>query len=157
MYQYTIYTRGGGRHNKFAQGTEYSGAGPASKNLTVQSAMFPHRNIHKFTWTSPDGKTHNHIDRILIGSRWHSIVLDVRSFRGAECDASKEVDLEVNTEKTKYMLLSRHQNAGQNDDIKIAKRSFENVAQFKYYGTTVTNQNLIREEIKRRLSSGNAC
>jgi ABC-type siderophore export system fused ATPase/permease subunit len=34
-------------------------------------------------------------------------------------DASKEVGLEVNTEKTKYMLLSRHQNAGQNHDIKI--------------------------------------
>jgi hypothetical protein len=43
-------------------------------------------------------------------------------------DASKEVDLEVNTEKTKYMLLSRHQNAGQNHDIKIAKRCSENVA-----------------------------
>jgi hypothetical protein len=37
-------------------------------------------------------------------------------------DASKEVGLEVNTEKTKYMLLSRHQNAGQSYDIKIANR-----------------------------------
>jgi hypothetical protein len=46
-------------------------------------------------------------------------------------DASKEVGLEVNTEKTKYMLLSRHQNAGQNHDIKIGNRCFENVAQFK--------------------------
>jgi hypothetical protein len=55
------------------------------------------------------------------------------------------------------MLLSRHQNAGQNQDIKIAHRLFENVSQFKYLGTTVTNQNLIHEEIKRRLSSGNAC
>jgi hypothetical protein len=55
------------------------------------------------------------------------------------------------------MLLSRHQNAGQNRDIKIANRSFENVSQFKYLGMTVTNQNLIHEEIKRRLNSGNAC
>jgi hypothetical protein len=55
------------------------------------------------------------------------------------------------------MLLSRHQNIGQNRDIKIANRSFENVSQFKYLGTTVTNQNLIQEEIKRRLNSGNAC
>jgi hypothetical protein len=55
------------------------------------------------------------------------------------------------------MLLSRHQNVGQNWDIKIANRSFENVSQLRYLGTTVTNQNLIQEEIKRRLNSGNAC
>jgi hypothetical protein len=49
--------------------------------------------------------------------------------------------------------------AGQNHDIKIANRYsyFENVAQFRYLGTTVTNQNLIHEEIKRRLNPGNAC
>jgi hypothetical protein len=72
-------------------------------------------------------------------------------------DANKEAGLERNIEKTKYMLLSCHQNAGQNRDIKIANRSFENVLQFKYLGTTVTNHNLIQEEIKRRLSEGNAC
>jgi hypothetical protein len=55
------------------------------------------------------------------------------------------------------MLGSRDQNAGQNLDIKIGNRSFENVSQFKYLGTTVTDQNLIQEEIKRRLNSGNAC
>jgi hypothetical protein len=55
-------------------------------------------------------------------------------------DASKDVDLEVNAEKTKYMLLSRPQNAGQNHNIKISDRSFENVAEFKYFGTTVTSK-----------------
>jgi hypothetical protein len=72
-------------------------------------------------------------------------------------DASKEVGVEVNVEKTKYMLVSRHQNAGQNREIKIGNRSFEKVSQFKYLGTTETHQNLIQEEIKRRLNSGNAC
>jgi hypothetical protein len=67
-------------------------------------------------------------------------------------DASKKVGLEINIEKTKYML-SHHQNVGQNQDIKIANRSFENVSWFKYLGTTVTNQNLILGEIKSRLTS----
>jgi hypothetical protein len=51
----------------------------------------------------------------------------------------------------------RHQNAGQNHDRKIGNRCFENVAQFRYLGTTITNQNLIQEEIKRRLNCGNVC
>jgi hypothetical protein len=72
-------------------------------------------------------------------------------------DASKEVGLEVYTEKTKYMLLPCHQNSGQNHDIKTANEPFENVAKFKYLGMTVTYQNLIQEEIKRRLNLGNAC
>jgi uncharacterized protein YabE (DUF348 family) len=62
-------------------------------------------------------------------------------------DTSKEIGLEINVEKTKYMLLSRHQIVGQNRDIKIANRSFENMLQFKYLGATVTNQNLIQVEI----------
>jgi hypothetical protein len=64
-----------------------------------------------------------------------------------------EAGLEVNTEKTKYMLMSCHQNAGKNHEIKIANRSFANATQFKHLGTTVTDQNLILEEIKRRLNS----
>jgi hypothetical protein len=47
-------------------------------------------------------------------------------------DASKEVGLEVNTEKIKCMLLSHHQNSGQKHDIKIGNRCFENVAEFRY-------------------------
>ena len=43
-----------------------------SKNLVVKSTMFPHRNIHKYTWTSLDGKTHNQTDHTLIDRRWHS-------------------------------------------------------------------------------------
>jgi hypothetical protein len=50
-----------------------------SKNLIVKSMMFSHRNIHKFTWTTPDGKVHNQIDHILIGRRRHSNILVVHS------------------------------------------------------------------------------
>jgi len=47
--------------------------------------MFPHQNIHKYYWSSPDGKSHNEIDH-MIDRRWHSSILDVRSFRGSDCD-----------------------------------------------------------------------
>ena len=57
-----------------------------SKNLVVKSTMFPHRNIHKYTWTSPDGNTHNQIDHVLIDRRRQSSILHVQSFRGADCD-----------------------------------------------------------------------
>jgi hypothetical protein len=71
--------------------------------------------------------------------------------------ASKEIGLEVNAEKTKYMVMSRNQNAGQNHNIKLDNKAFERVEQFKYLGTTLTNRNSIQEEIKSRLKSGNAC
>jgi glycerol-3-phosphate O-acyltransferase len=63
----------------------------------------------------------------------------------------------VNPEKTKYMLVSRCQKAGQRQSIKIGNRSFESVAKFKYLGRTLTDQNCIHEEIKSRLNSGNDC
>jgi hypothetical protein len=57
-----------------------------SKNLVVKSMMFPHRKIHKYTWTSPEGNTHNQTNHVLIDRRRHSSILDIRSFRGADCD-----------------------------------------------------------------------
>ncbi|PNF32661.1 hypothetical protein B7P43_G13126, partial [Cryptotermes secundus] len=69
-------------------------------------------------------------------------------------DASKEVGLEVNTEKTKYMLLSRHQNAGQNHDIKIGNRSFENAAQFymcEMWSVVLREEHRLRVFVKRVL------
>jgi sorting nexin-29 len=72
-------------------------------------------------------------------------------------EASRDIGLEINAEKTKYMIMSRYPNSGQNKNIRIANESFENVTKFKYLGTTLTNQNDIRDEIKSRLNSGNAC
>jgi hypothetical protein len=72
-------------------------------------------------------------------------------------DASKEIGLEVNSEKTKCMFMSRHQTAGQSNYIWVANKSIEKVAKFKYLGSTLTDQNCIHEEIRSRLNSGNAC
>jgi hypothetical protein len=68
-----------------------------------------------------------------------------------------EIGLEVNSEKTKYMLMSRHQTAGQSNYIMVANKSFERVAKFKYLGATLTDQNYIHDEIRSRLNSRNAC
>jgi hypothetical protein len=72
-------------------------------------------------------------------------------------EASRVIGLEINAEKTKYMIMSCHLNSGQNQNISIANESFENVAKFKYLGMMLTNQNDIHDEIKSRLNSGNAC
>jgi hypothetical protein len=71
--------------------------------------------------------------------------------------ASKGIGLEVNADKTKYMVMSRDQNAGRSHSLKSANSSFKSVDEFKYLGTTLTIQNSIQEEIKRRMKSGNAC
>jgi sorting nexin-29 len=80
----------------------------------------------------------------------------IRKNTEALLDASKEVGLEVNPEKTKYMLMSRSQNIRQKHSIKIANRSSEDVAKFKYLRTTVTDQNCMHKVINSRLNSGNA-
>jgi hypothetical protein len=71
--------------------------------------------------------------------------------------ASKDIGLEVNADKTKYLVMSRDQNAGRNNSIKIDNSSFERVEEFKYLGTTLTYQNYIQGKIKSRLKPGNAC
>jgi hypothetical protein len=69
-------------------------------------------------------------------------------------DAGKEIGLEVNSEKTKCMFMSRHQTTGQSYYIRVANKSFEKVAKFKYLGSSLTDQNCIHEEIRSRLIRG---
>jgi len=70
--------------------------------------------------------------------------------------ASKETGLEVNANKTKYMVTQQDQNAGQSHSIRTDNSSFERVEEFKYLETTLTNQNYFQVEIKSRLKSGKA-
>jgi len=55
------------------------------------------------------------------------------------------------------MVVSRDQNTGRIHSVRTDNSTFERVEEFKYLGTTLTNQNSIEEEIKSRLRSGNAC
>jgi hypothetical protein len=72
-------------------------------------------------------------------------------------DDSKKVGAVVNPEKTEYMLISRSQKIGQKHSIKRANRYYENVANFKWLGTTLVDQNCTLEEIKSGTNSGKVC
>ena len=65
--------------------------------------------------------------------------------------ATKDIGLEVNAHKTKYMTVSRDQNAGRTHSMKMDNSPIERVEEFKYLGTNLTNQNSTQEEIKCRL------
>jgi len=71
--------------------------------------------------------------------------------------ATREIGLEVNADKPKYMVMSRDQNAGRIHSVRNDNSTFDSVEEFKYLGTNITNQNSIAEEIKNRWKTGNAC
>jgi hypothetical protein len=81
----------------------------------------------------------------------------IKENSGTLLEAIRNTGLEINAEKTKYMIMSRHLNSEQHQNIRVANESFEKMTKFKYLGTTLTNQNDIHDEIKSGLNSGNAC
>ncbi|KAJ4449947.1 hypothetical protein ANN_01354 [Periplaneta americana] len=107
-----------------------------SKNLIVKSTTFPHKDIHKYTWTSPDGLTHNQIDHILIDKRRHTSIVDIRTFRDADCNSdhylvigelrerlsvAKQVEQQVNITKFNILKL-KDEEAKQNYQVEISNR-----------------------------------
>jgi len=70
---------------------------------------------------------------------------------------NSQIGLAINADKTKYLVMSRDQNAGRSHNTKTDNISFERVEEFKYLGTNLTYQISIQEEIKSRLKSGNVC
>jgi len=89
----------------------------------------------------------------ILGRRIHTLKENAEALVAV----TRESGLEVSADKTKYMVMSRDLNAGQNHSVRFDNSTFERVDEFKYLGTTLTNQNYIAEEIKSRLRSGNAC
>jgi hypothetical protein len=89
----------------------------------------------------------------ILGGRVHT----VRENSEALVVATKEIGLEVNTDKNKSLVMSRDRNAGRGHGVKIDNSSIERLEEFKYLGATVTNQNSIQGEIKSRLMLENSC
>lgn len=58
-----------------------------SQELTIRSTYFPRKDVHKYTWVSPNGRVHNQIDHIMINKRHASCIRQVRTFRGADADS----------------------------------------------------------------------
>jgi len=89
----------------------------------------------------------------ILGGSIHAI----KKNTNASIDGSKEIGLEVNADKAKYMAVFQDQNVGRSLNIKTDNISFEMVEEFRYLGKTLTKQNSTQEEIKSRLKLGNAC
>jgi hypothetical protein len=122
-----------------------------SKYLVVKSTMFPHRNIHKYTWTFPDGKTHNQIDHTLKDKRRQSTILDVRSFRGADCGTGHYLLVA----EVRESLAVRKQAAQKFDGERFYLRKLNEREVRKQYQIEITNrfaalENLnVNEDINR--------
>jgi len=98
---------------------------------------------HWRVWVNQDGLQLNGAHQLLVnvddvnilGGSIHTIDENTESLVAA----SKDIGLEVNTDKTKYIVVSGGQNAGRSRNIKIKNICFEKVEKFKYLGKTFTN------------------
>ena len=83
-------------HGKFGLG-ERNERGSAlielcsTNNLLITNTLFEHHPRHQYTWTSPDGKTRNQIDYILISQKWRSYVKNVKTLPGADCNSDHQL------------------------------------------------------------------
>jgi sorting nexin-29 len=111
-------------------------------NLIIGGTLFPHKDIHKYTWTSPDGQTRNQIDHICISKQWRQILLDVRTKRGAALDT----DHTLVVAELRMKLIRRGPRGGQT----LRRLNLDGIAQ-------ETKRNALLETIQReeRLSTVN--
>jgi len=96
-----------------------------------------------YTWTAPDGKTHNQTDHILIDGRWHSSVLDVRSFRGTDCDT----DHYLVDAKVRERLEVNRQETQSYDGERFNLRKLNELEVMKQYQLEITNRFAVLENL----------
>jgi hypothetical protein len=123
-----------------------------SKTLIVKSITFPRRDIHKQTWTSPDGVTHNQIDHVLIDKRRHSNILNVPSFRGADCDTDHYLVVAKLMERTSVSKRAR-----QNFDLeRFDLRNLDDVEVREKYQVEISNRFAALESLDDSFDINNA-
>ena len=84
-------------------------------NMAITMTQYPHKNIHKYTWTSPDGRTKNQIDHIAINGKFCRSITDVRAYRGA--DSASDHNLVICTVKLKLRKVKRDRSGVKKYDI----------------------------------------
>ncbi|XP_046389318.1 craniofacial development protein 2-like [Ischnura elegans] len=97
-----------------------------ANSFKISSTMFPRKDIHKYTWTSPNGATRNQIDHVLVDQRHKSSITDIRSVRGAECGTDHVLVLvkiaqRIAIQKRKEEKCNANIDTGKLKDIRVAK------------------------------------
>jgi hypothetical protein len=113
----------------------------------LKQSMLYHCHFSTLLQNTPSGDELNRTHQLMVyGDDINTLSENINIIKkntGTLLEASKEVSVEVNTEKTKYMVMSCHHNAGQNHNLMTANKTLENVAKFKYAAMRVKNQNYI--------------
>ena len=139
-------------------GKNLSGMLPIRNGLKQEDALLPLLFNFALEYTirrvqvNQDGLklngTHQHLvyadDVNILGESVHT----VKENTEALIVVKKEIGHEVNVDKTKYVVMSQDQNAGQNHSMKTDNSPFARVEEFKYLGTTLTNQILFRKKLR---------
>jgi hypothetical protein len=97
--------------------------------------MFPQRNIQNYTCTSPEGKTYNQIDHVLIDRRWHSSIIYLRSFRRVDF----ETDHYLVVAKVRDRLAGSKQAAQKFDVERFKRRKLNGLEVRKQYQIKISN------------------
>ena len=115
-------------------------------DLVIGDTVFQHKRIHRTTWTSPDGRTENQIDHIIIGRKWRRSLLDVRVKRGA--DVGSDHHLVVADLKVK---LKAYRDRADRPSHKYNVHSLKDKAEAEVYRFELRNR---FSELRRRISRG---
>ena len=90
-----------------------------NNNCIIGGKIFPHKNIQKLTWKSPDGRTINQIDHVIINKKWRRFLLDVKVYRGA--DVSSDHNMLFAKIKLKLMAVDSNKQRRRVYDINRLK------------------------------------